>query len=460
MNKKRLAIVLVVSFMLNLLSACENIDAAKQILGQKNAGNQSVSTESPYFYVTNGSVIKERNHYMELEVKIPKIEYSNEDSDPVFDTINKEIESDINKVIEDCKENAYKTYVAYLDTAKTNIKNERDKKINELKVKYKSVLEDNEVKAIAKLLGEEIALDMPEYTATDSELDGFTSTQDLINAGPHNKKIIVKDRDETLKNSSIKETTMHIEGRPGKRNTVVESETNAQSDVNAKKPLANAEVKTATKSEAKVTAKATSSTPKKDTNLPQSQFPPRGNGFGGFGRSFNASFSEAIKKDLEITDEITKENFYKELRNIRNLRTPSDMMLTREYIPMYIYCDFDVKCLDEDYISIYVEIYETRTQMQTKVLFYNIDLKNKKQLGIKDVLGENYKEIAKASINKTIESWDESQKSLLSNNYNIDAFLTDDTTFFINNNHMPVIVFDKYAITAGAAGYPEFQIVK
>lgn len=183
--------------------------------------------------------------------------------------------------------------------------------------------------------------------------------------------------------------------------------------------------------------------------------------FRGFPHKDIASFSNTFKKKL-ITDEnteLTLDGFYRELGMIKRMRIPNDRRLTREYIPTYITCGFDVKCLDEDYLSLYIELDETRINTSSKRFYYNIDLKNKKLVTIKDVLGENYKDTCVNTINNAINAWSEDKKSDLIKGYDVSKFIDDDTTFFINNNHIPVVVFEKNTIIAGAAGYPEFQII-
>ena len=139
-------------------------------------------------------------------------------------------------------------------------------------------------------------------------------------------------------------------------------------------------------------------------------------------------------------------------------KIPNDNYLKTFYIPTTIHCNFEVKCLDEDYISLFVQLAESRNTSSIKRLFYNIDLNKGKIINIKDILGENYKENAVKVINGEIDKWTDDQKATLIENYSVEKYIDENTPFFINNNHKAVVEIEKFAITIGAAGYHEFQI--
>ena len=155
---------------------------------------------------------------------------------------------------------------------------------------------------------------------------------------------------------------------------------------------------------------------------------------------------------------LTINDFYREFREIRNFRIPDDYLLSMQYIPTTIECDYEVKCLDEDYISLFVELTESRTTTNIKRLFYNVDLNTKKIINIKDILGDKFKETSIKYISEGIDNWNDSKKSTLISDYDLESYINEDTPFFINNNHRPVIEIEKFVITIGSAGYHEFQI--
>ena len=174
--------------------------------------------------------------------------------------------------------------------------------------------------------------------------------------------------------------------------------------------------------------------------------------------SRQATKRQATKSEITKSDEITLENFYRDLRRIRRYYIPDDYSLTMQYIPTTIECGYEIKCLDEDYLSLFVELTESRTTSNVKRLFYNVDLNKMKIINLKDVLGDKYKETSVKSIQDAIDKWSDAQKSTLIQNYSLDNYINENTPFFINNNHRPVIEIEKFAITIGSTGYHEFQI--
>ena len=99
----------------------------------------------------------------------------------------------------------------------------------------------------------------------------------------------------------------------------------------------------------------------------------------------------------------------------------------------------------------------TKTATSITRLFYNIDLRKKRLISIKDVLGDNYKELCINSINSAIDKMTIDQKKNINSDFNLENIINEKTNFFINNNHIPVVELDKYTMTPD---YLEFQIIK
>lgn len=94
------------------------------------------------------------------------------------------------------------------------------------------------------------------------------------------------------------------------------------------------------------------------------------------------------------------------------------------------------------------------TYSQTK--YYNFDLKAGKWITLKDILGDQYAQIAEQSIRSQVtkreketgmEFWMDDWKG-------VDA----DTSFYMDSDGVPVVVLDQYEIAPGAAGQQEFRI--
>ena len=159
-NKKFLSLLLIFS-MLMTFSGCDKINTPN------TATSQQTNENPPYYSVTAVYISGEKNPIMELDVKIPKIVYSNEESDNLIDPINDEINNTITSLVETAKSNALDTYEMYLDTAKKNIETERENKIIALKNKYKGIIGPDEVKAMSQILNTQMDNEMVP-TATDS----------------------------------------------------------------------------------------------------------------------------------------------------------------------------------------------------------------------------------------------------------------------------------------------------
>lgn len=120
--------------------------------------------------------------------------------------------------------------------------------------------------------------------------------------------------------------------------------------------------------------------------------------------------------------------------------------------------DYEVKSENDTYLSLVLTAYENWSNAYTVQYFYNINLQDDTEISLKDLLGEEYIQIA----NEQIQAQIVADNSGLYFEPDKGGFttITDDTNFYINTEGNPVIVFQKYEIAAGAAGSPEFEIVR
>lgn len=455
---------------------------------------KTITADTPYYSVTTGSFERDRNVYMALDIKIPKITYSGEATDELMDSLNAEIESNLTSLIDEAKNRASNTFETYLQSAKDNAKRDIENKLSELENKYQSVLGKEEKDLLSRLTADDIinysfsnmgrrntfsnlissySETFPNFKRgfnpnnnfskdnTEETVSGHTNTDELIIPGLHNKNIIVVE----TTTAAPTETSLKISGRPG----IAPSE--GSETFVGRPPRASLSELPPREFPDKLYRKATASATQKqnessDKNINQRKtvLPSTKSEVDVKTEPFDKNIeqrketSQATKSNTDVKDEITLENFYKDLRRIRRFNIPDDYSLAIQYIPTTIECDYELKCLDEDYLSLFVEITESRTTSSIKRLFYNVDLSKKKIVSLKDVLGDKYKEIAIKSISETIDKWSDKQKETLVDNYNIDNYISETTPFFINNNHRPVIEIEKFAITIGSTGYHEFQI--
>lgn len=128
------------------------------------------------------------------------------------------------------------------------------------------------------------------------------------------------------------------------------------------------------------------------------------------------------------------------------------------FIPVGITVDYEIKNISREYVSFAIFQYETDFSAYNYTFYYNIDMETGRMLTLKDWLGNDYKNIAARSIEKTIESWPDEQKNMLWDDLAVEDLITEETQFYINENGEAVVVFDKYEIAVGAAGRLEFTV--
>lgn len=139
---------------------------------------------------------------------------------------------------------------------------------------------------------------------------------------------------------------------------------------------------------------------------------------------------------------------------------------------------YEVKYQTDTILSLVLTTNESWVSAYGQQYFFNMDLENGKDITLKELLGENYVEIANEAILKEIkrQSQEEGKVFWGYEQYNpeyadagseddslaIEGFktVTEETKFYINEAGNPVVVFDKYEIAPGYVGSPEFEIIK
>lgn len=449
MSRKNISFILILSLISSIIVSCSK-PPRNEIIATLAELPKVENEIIPYYSITTQYASHRVNYFMDVDIKIPKITYTGVENDKLFDSINNELYENITKLVKDAMNESLDVYSDYLETAKANVLEEQERRMRGLKTKYKDVIGEKEIEAINETIEnlKIVAKENQDNANSSKEVTGFSSTEGLIIPGLHNKNIIIVETTEAStseitkgNNTSNPENNrpnfdengkMNIKGgeRPNFGNGEKRKGTTSNADrVSDEKKNANQKNVVASKSNIENEPKKFHDTIK----LP-----------------YLASESNANKK-------LTLKDFYDEFAEILSMKAPSNEELTKAYTPTTINCNFDVKCLDEEYLSLFVELNVTKTVPSITRLFYNIDLRKKAIVSIKDVLGENYKELCLNSINKAIDKMTEEQKKNINSDSNIDNLINENTSFFINNNHIPVIELDKYSITPD---YLEFQIIK
>lgn len=130
-----------------------------------------------------------------------------------------------------------------------------------------------------------------------------------------------------------------------------------------------------------------------------------------------------------------------------------------DYMPVIIDVDYEVKCQNDQYLSFVINKTETRASAYTEFYTYNIDLETGKELTLRDLLGPNWMETVNTQVEAEIARraqdpdniyWTEEQGGFQG--------IEEDQPFYLNENGLPVVVFEKYEIAPGSMGSQEFVI--
>lgn len=124
--------------------------------------------------------------------------------------------------------------------------------------------------------------------------------------------------------------------------------------------------------------------------------------------------------------------------------------------------DYEVKHQDENYLSFVVTGNESWVSAYAVNYYYNLDMKNGRKLTLKDLLGEDYVEIANSQILAEMQKRTAENENYMYFDEDSGGFttVTEDDNFYINEAGNPVIVFEKYQVAPGFMGIQEFEIVR
>ena len=131
-----------------------------------------------------------------------------------------------------------------------------------------------------------------------------------------------------------------------------------------------------------------------------------------------------------------------------------------DFHPIGITVDYEVKYLTAQYVSLHICHYETAIAAYQTDYYYTLDLESEKMLTLKDWFGNDYKQIVADSIRRTIATWSPEEQRELWTDINLEDLITEQRSFYLNEDGQAVVVFDKYELACGAAGRPEFVITQ
>lgn len=112
------------------------------------------------------------------------------------------------------------------------------------------------------------------------------------------------------------------------------------------------------------------------------------------------------------------------------------------------------------YLSFLVYGQENWSSSGSENRYYNLDLKNSGYVTLKELLGNDYKNIANESIRRQIEERSQAGQQFFSAEEGGFKGISDTQKFYINTAGNPVIVFEPYEIAPGSSGTIHFEIQK
>ena len=134
---------------------------------------------------------------------------------------------------------------------------------------------------------------------------------------------------------------------------------------------------------------------------------------------------------------------------------------------MDINVDYEVKYQEGSVLSLVLTTSEVWVAAQELRYYHNIDVAQNRELTLKDLLGEDYVNIANESIRRQMNERAAADENLVywgvtENESSIDGFVTVDenTDFYINADGNPVVCFGEYEVAPGFMGIQEFEIEK
>ena len=132
-----------------------------------------------------------------------------------------------------------------------------------------------------------------------------------------------------------------------------------------------------------------------------------------------------------------------------------------DYIPTEINIDYEITYQSEDLISFVITKSESSASAYQEQYFYNIDIENGKELNLRDVLGENYKQIIDSEVKKQIEERiqaDENNSYFTEEEGGFSGIENEYHDFYLDENKKVTVVFQKYEIAPGYMGIQKFTI--
>lgn len=124
-----------------------------------------------------------------------------------------------------------------------------------------------------------------------------------------------------------------------------------------------------------------------------------------------------------------------------------------------VHVDYDIRYQSDSRVSFVVDTYVSGASAAQEQYFYNLDLSLDRELTLQDLLGDDWKAVCDSSIRAQMAAADD-PSVFFSEEQGGFSGVDDSTSFYLNADGNPVVVFPKYAVAIGAMGPVEFEIIK
>jgi hypothetical protein len=129
-----------------------------------------------------------------------------------------------------------------------------------------------------------------------------------------------------------------------------------------------------------------------------------------------------------------------------------------DFRPVLISIDYEVKSDSGNILSFVISKGVTSYAAYSEFYYYNIDVANSREITLEAIFGKDYITKINDEVSKQIaERIAKGEAGYFTGNMGFKT-ISDKQGFYINEKGNPVIVFEKYAITAGAYGRQFFEI--
>ena len=127
---------------------------------------------------------------------------------------------------------------------------------------------------------------------------------------------------------------------------------------------------------------------------------------------------------------------------------------------MDVFVDYEIKRQTDTQVSFTVSLAEGWVRSMEERYYYNLDLAEDRDITLRDILGETWVETCNDAINEQIAASvdEEGGSQFFSPEEGGFRTVDEETSFYIREDGVPVVVFPRYAIAAGYMGFPEFPI--